>query len=258
MNASPSFLSRFTQGHRLWLTLLVLLGVLVLIRLGFWQLQRRAERLQRNATFAARTTEPPIRLEEIAGDPARFEYRQTLLEGTWEYGYEVVLLGGTRGDTPGVHLITPLRLAGSDRAVLVDRGWIPYAQRDPAARAQFRGPAKAAMRGRVRLSRRRTGSPGREEASGAIQERRDAWSSVDVPAIQAQVPFPLLPIYVEQLPEPDAPELPWRDTEIVLDEGPHLSYAIQWFAFSVILLVGYGAVMATRPVGPRHTVSRGI
>jgi len=218
-----------------------------MVRLGFWQLNRRAERLQRNATFAARTAEPPLRIAGTVDDPAAVEYRQVIVEGTFDYEHEIVLLGRTRGGDPGVHLLTPLRLAGGEQAVLVDRGWIPYEERDPAARAAYRGPEGATIRGRLLLGRTRTSRflPAAAPQKGG--PRVDAWSAVDLARMEAQMPYSLLPFYVEQLPEPGDPDLPWRGEEIVLDEGPHLSYAIQWFAFSIILLAGYMAVVLRSP-----------
>jgi surfeit locus 1 family protein len=65
---------------------------------------------------------------------------------------------------------------------------------------------------------------------------------VDIERIQEQAPYPLLPIFIRQLPTPDAPAgaLPQPDSGVTLDEGPHLGYAIQWFSFAVILVVTYG------------------
>lgn len=239
----PIFLRRLTQGPRLFLTLFVVLGALIMLRLGFWQLNRRTERLQRNAIFISRTAEPPIRIDGPLDDPATFQYRQALVEGDFDYEREIILLGRTRGGEPGVHLLTPLRLPG-EQAVLVDRGWIPYSERDLAARAAYRGPEQASVRGRVLLGGSRSSlflpAPAAPQPGGIAV---DAWSAVDLPRIQAQMPYTLLPFYVEQVQEPGDPDLPWRGEEIVLDEGPHLSYAIQWFAFVIILLVGYTAVM---------------
>src|SRR3954451_22450219 len=123
-------LRRLTKGLRLVLTLLVMLGALIMVRLGFWQLHRRVERLQLNATYISRTAEPPIHIDTPIDDPAAIEYRQALVDGTFDYEHEIIFLGPTRDGEPGVHLLTPLRLAG-DQAVLVDRGWIPYADRAP-------------------------------------------------------------------------------------------------------------------------------
>ncbi|MGB9634355.1 MAG: SURF1 family cytochrome oxidase biogenesis protein, partial [Chloroflexaceae bacterium] len=75
------------------------------------------------------------------------------------------------------------------------------------------------------------------------QERITAWVRVDVARLQNQVAAPLLPLYVEQLPSGDSAALPRPRDPRQLDEGPHLSYAIQWFAFAAILAVVYAALL---------------
>jgi surfeit locus 1 family protein len=234
---------RLVAGKQLWLTLGVVAATLVLVRLGFWQLQRRVERIERNTSMFSRANQPPLELDGPLADPAAVEYRRVVVTGTFDYRNEVVLLGRARGETPGVHLITPLRIAGSDQGILVDRGWIPYEQREPANRAQFRGPPGARIEGRLWLA---PGDPASAEP-GSASTRLDSWTTVNVGRIQAQLPYRLLPVYVEQGPAAGENGLPWRGRQITLDQGPHLSYAIQWFSFAAILLVGYLAYILRMP-----------
>jgi surfeit locus 1 family protein len=71
-----------------------------------------------------------------------------------------------------------------------------------------------------------------------------AWYRMDIEAIQAQMPYKLLPVYVKQAPEEGNQQLPLRaEREVDLSEGPHLGYAIQWFLFSTILGVMYIALV---------------
>ncbi len=235
-------MSRFqgwrSSSNRLLLPLFVgvIIAALVMIRLGFWQLDRRAQRLERNARITSRSSQPVLQIDGPLEDPTSVEYRYAIVSGTFDYDNEIIVIGRVRGDAPGLHLLTPLRLAGGNYAVLVDRGWIPYSEREPAARTQYRGPQQAELRGRIMRSfGTAAGLP------AAAQPRRDAWARVDVAGIQAQMPYQLLPFYLEQLQEPGETGLPWRGAEIVLDEGSHLSYAIQWFSFAVILLGGFFA-----------------
>src|SRR6185503_991127 len=75
------------------------------------------------------------------------------------------------------------------------------------------------------------------------QTRLVTWSRVDIDRIQQQLPHPLLPIFIKQLPNltvTTAESLPRQESGAALDEGPHLGYAIQWFSFSAILVVTYG------------------
>jgi surfeit locus 1 family protein len=67
-----------------------------------------------------------------------------------------------------------------------------------------------------------------------------AWNLVNVERIAQQVSPPLLPIYVQQAPDPSWTRLPIRSQPTLdLSEGSHMGYAIQWFVFAAVLLLGY-------------------
>jgi surfeit locus 1 family protein len=74
----------------------------------------------------------------------------------------------------------------------------------------------------------------------ASQTRLDAWNIINLERIRLQVSPPLLSAYIQQLPGSTQATPPYRaEPELDLTEGPHFSYALQWFAFAAILAVGY-------------------
>jgi surfeit locus 1 family protein len=77
------------------------------------------------------------------------------------------------------------------------------------------------------------------------ETRINAWVRVDIDRMQTQIPYPLLPIFVARLPDDTTPPtaLPRPPSYTTLDEGPHLTYAIQWFIFSGVLVVGYALLI---------------
>src|SRR5688572_8432486 len=99
---------------------LALAGAVLFVRLGFWQLDRLGQRRERNKLLAARMS------AEVApwNDTTALRYRRVRLSGMPDYDREIVLVGRSRGGSPGVNLLTPVRLRGSDTAVLVNRGWV--------------------------------------------------------------------------------------------------------------------------------------
>src|SRR5439155_25549812 len=121
-------------GRQLRMTLLVLVGVAILCRLGIWQLDRLAQRRAQNARIDTRMAAPAMPLTSAAVDPDALDYRRVELRGVYDPTQEIVLRNRSLDGVPGVHLITPLRLSGSDKAVLVDRGWVPLTQSSPEAR----------------------------------------------------------------------------------------------------------------------------
>jgi surfeit locus 1 family protein len=233
-------------GRRLWMTLLVVIGALILCRLGIWQLDRLAQRRALNSSLNTRMAQPALTLAGAAIDPDALEYRRFAVRGVYDPAQEIVLRNRELDGTPGVHILTPLRLSGSNTAVLVDRGWIPRDQADSAARSAFAAPpGELLVSGIARRSQENQGGP-QDPPLGPLRLRLDAWFRVNIASIQQQAGYPLLPIFIEQQPAPGDPALPRRVAIADLGEGPHMGYAVQWFAFAIILVVGYIAFISTQ------------
>jgi surfeit locus 1 family protein len=233
-----------------WVTLGVILITFGLLRLGVWQLDRLEQRRTTNALIASRMDAPPIELTGQALDVQASEYRTVLVTGSYDHGNEIVLRNRSRTGVPGMHILTPLRIAGSEQSVLVDRGWVPLLDATPEARARFAAPGTVTVRGLLRQPQQQIGRWGPRDQIPA-GGRLDAWFRADVAGIAQQLPYPLLLFYIEQLPVEGAPDLPHPQPQIELDEGPHLSYALQWFSFATILVGGYAAFVVTRSAEQR-------
>lgn len=215
-----------------------------MVGLGFWQLARLGERRAANAAALAVLDENPTTLTGAEADPAALVGRKVRLRGTYLNADAVVLRGRkSASGVEGVHLLTPLRLADGGTAVLVDRGWLPANQRG-AALAGYAVEREVTLEGIARAPQVRADSPlAAIDAPLPGEERIEAWVRVDVGALQEQIDAPLLPLFVEALPGEDDPPLPQAADPRRLDEGPHLGYALQWFAFAGMLLVVYGALL---------------
>ena len=235
---------RFTLRGAL-AVILVLAVAAICVRLGFWQLDRLEQRRERNAALRAAQALPPLTLDSaalsrVAADPARYVNRRVRVAGGYDPAREVVLRGRTHEGSPGVHLVTPLLVVGAGTAVLVNRGWVPSpdaATVDPRA---FAEPGARRVEGVLRLipSTEDGGAPVAPAGGAPVSYRR-----LDLASLRARLPYPVLPLYVEQLPAPGEPPFPRRVPPPALDEGSHLSYAVQWFGFAAIALVGLGVML---------------
>ena len=234
------------------MTLLVVLAMAVMARLGVWQLDRRDQRLARNADLAAKLDLPPLSLNDLAAGLVtvpddRDEIRNTrgIASGRYDYEHQLLLVQQVYQDSLGSRLLTPLLLDGSDKAILVDRGWIPADDSNPARWAQYNSDAGAvSISGFVQPSQR-IGRPAEVDAS---QPARLEWYQADLPAIAAQMPYEILSVYLLQSPDPAGNLTPPLrvDPEIDLSEGPHLGYAIQWFSFAIVAGIVYLRVVSQR------------
>ncbi len=226
-------------------TLLVIAAVAVMARLGFWQLERLEERRAFNARVLAQINTPELQLNEAlqaADVPAdqllQMEYRPVVVSGTYDPTHEILLRNQVRDNLPGYHLITPLVIENTDAVVMVDRGFIPMQDDDPASRAKYARPGLVTVRGRISLPHvpRIFGVPDPTLAPG--QERLDTWNAVNLERIQAQLPYSTLPVIIQAGPdEGDLVESNFVEPDIT--EGSHLGYAAQWFTFAGLLAVGY-------------------
>ncbi len=218
-----------------WPTVAVLVGMVFLARLGFWQLDRLEWRRGLNAAKAAEMDRPPLVLngdltgQELAG----MINRQAVASGAYDFEHQFIIESQSYNGRPGRFLVTPLRLTGREESILVNRGWLPLDETDYARFDRPVGPVEVAGR----LAAGQTLSGGRQTEITA--DRR--LFRVDVAAMAAMLPYPVLPVYL--LPEAGDPapaELPYPIApDLSLSEGSHLSYAIQWFSFSLLLGVIY-------------------
>ena len=137
-----------------WATLLVALGVLFLIRLGTWQLDRLYQRRAQNTFVAARWNEEPLNInrEAIPTDLNELGYRRLMAEGTFDYENQIVLSNQQMPDfAPGVVVVTPLRLQ-DNKAVLVARGLLYYNDVQEGKLAQYNEASAATIVGMTQTS----------------------------------------------------------------------------------------------------------
>ena len=195
---------------------------LVCVRLGIWQLDRLGQRRARNAILAARLALPPLVV--VSGTPPdSARQRHLIARGVYDFARERIWPGRSFDGTPGVGLITPLRLADGS-AVFVDRGWVPSPDAYHVDQAPYREADTVSV-----------------EGLGVIPPRgRD---DVDPVALRDSVPYALLPFVLQEAGSAAPQGLPRRWPPPALDDGPHLSYAIQWFSFALIIVVGTGALL---------------
>lgn len=237
---------------RRWLltTLVVLAGMAVLVRLGMWQLDRLEQRQARNALLVEQLSAAPLDLnaESLPADLSEVTNQRAVARGAFDFSQQVALTLQNWEGQPGVHLLAPLRLEGRAEAVLVDRGWIPFEESAPEAWSRFDEAGTQTVGGFLQPSQ----PPPRGNAPAAAgQGPQREWYRVDVQAIQAQVPYPLLPVYLLQTPGEGQGgaglSLPYRpEPQPDLSEGRHLGYAVQFFLFALILGAGYARVVGKR------------
>jgi surfeit locus 1 family protein len=229
-----NFLKMFS---RKWLlpTFLILIASGVCIRLGIWQLDRLEGRRAFNAQVETMRAAPLLDLNQgVPVDVSSMEWRAVTVSGEYDFENQIALRNQYHGDQYGYHIVTPLLFDGG--AVLVDRGWIPA----DAEWRSFDEHGPVTVTGQIRLGSSKPAIGGVADALPANGEKLEIWNNFDLEHMTPQYPYPLLPVYIQ--PNMDAgdttPPIPYQPV-VELTEGPHFGYAIQWFTFAVIFLVGY-------------------
>ncbi|MEK7402916.1 MAG: SURF1 family protein [Gemmatimonadota bacterium] len=202
----------------------------VFVRLGLWQLGRLAERRAQNADMALRLAEPEVPWNTLGTlDGARL--RRTVVSGEADTAAEFAILGRSRSGSPGVWIITPVRVVGESAAVLVNRGWVYAPDASTVDLARWR--------------ERRTeyhGHTMRIATAGAVNVKGRGLRAFDSSGVDSLLPYPFAPLYVVLQDSGHIDSIPARLPVPVLDNGPHLNYAIQWFAFAAVALAGAAIV----------------
>lgn len=206
------------------------------VRLGFWQLSRLEQRQALNAALLGNKDLPALDLSE--NPPERLpRFRQVTASGFFDFEHQVVVDARAFEGVPAAVIVTPLRLPAG-KAVLVERGLVltPDAHTVPWE-AMTEGDS-AVVSGVVTLE------PGPRDlpvATPGPWPRHVQWL---VPALLAPVyPYEILPYVLRRVDAPPGAPKALRPVPLpTLDNGPHLSYAIQWFSFALIAIGGSIAI----------------
>jgi cytochrome oxidase assembly protein ShyY1 len=242
---------RFALGPKWILShLFVLALVITMVNLGFWQLRRLDEKKDRNRRITSRSVEPvrPIGQVLTAGhsfaDATRVEFRRVTMTGRYRSDQELLVRSRSLDSTPGSWVLTPLVMADGTAAV-VNRGWIANEGRFDAVPRQYKAPSgEVTVTGLIRLTETRGAFGPKDPLTGRLSNLARA----DIARFQKQVPERLVPAWVQLQRERPKPSgfVPRLLPAPELTEGPHLSYAIQWFIFSSIAVIGYPLILRRR------------
>ena len=224
-----------TPQRRFWtVTLATALTMVVTASLGCWQLQRADQKLALQAEMDSRAALPVWKERDLlqAQAPQTAWYRPVQLRGEWVPDASVFLDNRQMDGRPGFFLLTPLRLAGSDRAILVQRGWAP---RDFIDRS--RTPEVPTPVGQVTVEGRLAPPPAKlyelgTSAPGPIRQ------NIEPSALAAEFRLELLDASVLQTNYAgDGLSRQWPRVESGIDK--HHGYAFQWFALCTLAAVLY-------------------
>ena len=215
---------------------LVIVFAIACCALGTWQLNRRAEALAEVARIDTNYDAEPIPVAEALPDPSGFDIDQrwqvVALSGEYLTDEQVVVRNRPFAGNSGFEVLTPFRL-DDGTVFIVDRGWI--AQASDGRPSEIAAPPS----GHVEITARLKAGEGRiaGRTSTGIE-----FATIDLPELAERLSEPAFTgaygVLVQSAS--DASEPPLAAARPIRDEGPHLSYALQWFVFALLGFIGLG------------------
>jgi surfeit locus 1 family protein len=250
---------RLATRNRSWRSLFVpaLLAFAVLIALGTWQIERRAWKEALIASLTERLAVPPQALPSAKDwaklDRAGDEYRRIKFTASFDNAREALVFAAAsafRPDvtSPGYWVFTPARLADGS-LVIVNRGFVPDARRDPQSRPRGQIAETVEITGALRWPDERHWFTPADDASHNLWFTRDPAGIAAAKGLDSKT---VAPFYVEQEAPTPSGGLPQPGKLVVALPDNHLQYALTWYGLAAVLaaVFGFWAVTSGHPTGP--------
>lgn len=226
--------------------LLAAVAAVVCVRLGIWQLHRLDERRARNAVIRSRMEAAPVDFATLIGsDTAEVHWRRVKVNAIPDYQNEGVLTTRTQSGIPGVQVITPVQPAdGSwgDTAAIMVRGFVHSTDGRTIDHGLYREGDTIAVDALVLTY------PAVRPGTIASSSNPRAVRALEHDSLARILAHPLAPFVLLALGDTGVTDL-GRISRVpppAIDEGPHWSYALQWFGFAGVAVVGFFAFAWSR------------
>ncbi len=239
-------IARSVRRRAAWVLLATVVGVAVALKLGFWQLDRAAQKVAIQTQVDSRRTLAPLDgagLARSAEAAVAQHYRRATLRGRWLADRTVFLDNRQMNGVPGFYVVTPLQLDGQAEAVLVQRGWVARNFLDRSVL-----PALSTPSGLREVEGLIAPPPSRlfefsAAASGPIRQ------NLDLDAYARETRTELLPLSLLQSDSPStAGDGLLRQWPLpALEVHKNYGYAFQWFALGALMAGLYVWFQLIRP-----------
>ncbi len=222
-----------------WLGYLLLAAIFAAacVGLGRWQMDRRAETLAEINRVVSNYTAEPVPFAELREQfvelDAEREWTPVELRGSYVVTDQRIVRNRPLNGQPGYEVVVPFRLE-SGETVVVNRGWLPIGNKTPGRPDAIPAPPQGTVTVVARLK------PAEPQLQRGAPEGQLA--SIDLATYSAELGYPLLAGAYGQLASetPPVADMPFAFPKPSTAEGTHLSYSLQWFAFGILMFVGFG------------------
>jgi surfeit locus 1 family protein len=198
------------------------------VSLGRWQSGRAEEKAERQAAFEARIADAPLELHGSSGPAEALLYRRVRIAGRWDAQGQIFVDNQIHNGRAGFHVITPLRMDGSTRIALVNRGWTARTPAYPAA------PQVSVPVGRVVVTGLATLPPKRYLELSGETISGNVWQNLSLERYAQRCSVALLPVMV--LADRAGDGLAAVEEKPDAGIAKHREYALTWYSLALTLL----------------------
>ena len=225
-------MARYRFRTSLWPTLAAIAGVVATVALGNWQLGRGHEKAALAQRIDTASHDAPIGLSgaEVRADDV--VWRRVEVSGRFEPKYAVLIDNRIVRGAVGYYVVMPLKIEGSERYVLVNRGWVAGTGSrgtlpqiaTPAQTVGITGLATAPSKRYLELSTKTV--------------EGNVWQNLTLERYRATVPIALQPVVIQQDSKlDDGLVREWSAPDLGIDK--HYAYAFQWFVMAAAIVIIY-------------------
>ena len=206
--------------------------------LGFWQLNRLDQKREFNSVLQSHSSTPIQTLDKAVPDKwnkESSEWMRVTITGSYDPSKAVTIINRSQDGTAGYNSVVPFTSL-NQRTILVNRGFVPLVMEPPIAPT-----GEIEIVGYLRASQARSAlGPIDSKEAGNTEFQR-----FDIPLIAAHVGKTIEPMFLQLIEEStaDASQWPAKVALPPLDEGTHMSYAMQWFFFCLVALTAWVVVV---------------
>ncbi len=227
---------------------IVALGLsLLMLKASVWQWDRYKAKVALIESYKDNRQSSAVELPESDSSYTSLINRKVVLRGSFEYEHEMIVLNRRNAGKPGSLLLTPFKIDGREKRIIVSRGWIPFEDRDPESWNRYRETNTAEIYGVVQEGKESSwvnpsvpaGQSSGSKTPGAFQRQ---WLFPDLRGMAKQVPYPLEEGFLIQKlkGEEDTRAMPAEYVSFRVPPSTHFGYTIEWALLALgSLLIGF-------------------
>ena len=217
-------------------TIVFLLVLPILLRLGFWQLDRAEEKRGLITLFQQQNKLGPLYIKDIVKLDHNLNYRTAKVTGKYNLEKQIFIDNKIYQGKTGVYALTPFKIKNSEYSILVNRGWVPMII-DRSSLPEIKTPMQTlTLNGKIKISSKKPFTVGEQIQSNQGWPALMQW--INIAEIEKKSGLKLLP-YIFLLDEKEDSGYVRNWKPVVMQPEKSTSYAVQWFALALALTIIY-------------------